>query len=312
MTSTTVKSNKAAHRNPGIRNIAASLMMLTAASMATAEAHAYDLQANTIYAHASGDIYAIDIDTAAASASATKVADMNASLSSVQDVTFDGSTMYGINLHWQLVKLEPNESESVAVKKAESYSLQFQGLAVHDGVLYGAETRQLLILDQATGTPVTGTGLNSYGLGAGELVTDLAFAADGTLYASVQFPGIPYSYFGTISTETGELMLLGNTGVEHVIAITVRDDVIYAMDRVGDLYTLDEVSGFSTLIAADVLPGVTGLGTSSAAIVAPVDGSNPSAASGEAASTGGLSVYWMMLAALMPAFRRSRYIANMR
>lgn len=159
---------------------------------------------------------------------------------------------------------------------------------------------------------MTGTGLKSYGLCAGELVTDLAFAADGTLYVSVQFPGISYSYFGTISTETGELMLLGNTGVEYVIAITVRDDVIYAMDRVGDLYTLNEVSGFSTLIAADVLPGVTGLATSSAAIVAPVDGSNPSAASGEGTSTGGLSVYWMMLVALMSAFRRSRYTANMR
>lgn len=310
MTSTTVKSCKAAHRNPGIRNVAASLMLAAAASMATGEAHAYDLQANTIYAHASGDIYAIDIDTAAASASATKVAEMNASLSSVQDITFDGSTMYGINLHWQLVRLEPNESESVAVKNAESYSLQFQGLAVHDGVLYGAETRQLLILDKATGDPVTGTDLNSYGLGAGELVTDLAFAADGTLYASVQFPGIPYSYLGTISTETGELMLLGNTGVEYVIAITVKDDVIYAMDRAGDLYTLNEVSGFSALVASDVLPGVTGMGTSPTTMMPPVDGSNngsdSSASSGEAASTGGLSAYWMMLVALMLVFRRTR------
>ena len=219
MTSTTVKTNKTS-----IRNAAASLMLLAATDMVTGEAHAYDLQANTIYAHASDGIYAIDIDSTTASASATKVADAKASLSSIQDIAFDGNTMYGINRHWQLMKLEPNESEAVSVKKAESYSLQFQGLAARNAVLYGAELRSLITLDKATGnTGALCSGCGSYGLGVGEVVTDLAFAADGTLYASVRFPGTSYSFLGTVSTQTGELMILGNTGVENVTAITVKD-----------------------------------------------------------------------------------------
>ena len=302
MNSTTVKTEKNI-----VRNTVASLMLAATASMLTGEAQAYDLQANTIYAHASGGIYAIDIDTDTASASATKVADAKASLSSIQDIAFDGSTMYGINLHWQLMKLEPNESAAVAVKQAESFSLQFQGLAARNGVLYGAELRSLITLDKTTGNPnELCPGCLGYGLGAGELVTDLAFAANGTLYASVQFPGIPYSYFGTVSTQTGELNLIGNTGVENIMAITIKDDVIYAMDSVGDLYTLNEVSGFSTVIATGVLPGVTGMDTSPATVMVPVDnnGDVPSAASGDAASTGSLSAMLLAVIAAMSLLRR--------
>lgn len=301
MTLTTAKTQKIFIGKPGVRNTFASLM-LAAASMITVEAYAYDLQANTIYAQASGGIYAIDVDAA----SATKVADMKASLSPVQDIAFDGSTMYGINLHWQLIKLEPGDSAAVAVKQAESYSLQFQGLAARNGVLYGAELRSLITLNKETGNPEElCPGCLGYGLGAGEVVTDLAFAADGSLYASVQFPGIPYSYFGTISTATGELNLIGNTGVENIMAITVKDDVIYAMDSVGDLYTLNEVSGFSTQVAVALLPGVTGMDTSPATVVNPVDnGGTEPAASGDSTSGGSPSGLMLMLFAALPLLRR--------
>lgn len=63
-------------------------------------------------------------------------------------------------------------------------------------------------------------------------------------------------------------MLLGNTGVENIMAITVKDGVIYAMDRVGDLFTLNEVSGFATDVARGVLPGVSGMDTSAVMISA--------------------------------------------
>ena len=303
MTTSTVKTQKTAFSKKGIRNAAASLLLLAAGGALTDQAHAYDMQANTIYAHASGGIYAIDVDAG----TANRVAEAKASLSSIQDIAFDGSTMYGINLHWQLMKLEANESEAVSVKEAESYSLQFQGLAAHNGVLYGAELRSLVTLDKATGNPgALCSGCLGYGLGAGEQVTDLAFAADGTLYASVQFPGIPYSYLGTVSTQTGALMLLGNTGVENIMAITVKDGVIYAMDRAGDLFTLNEASGFATDVASGVLPGVTGMDTSPVMISAIDTGSTAEPGSDET-SGGSLSAYGLLLMLLVAALRRFRY-----
>ncbi len=129
MTTTTVKTQKSVFNRKAIRNAVASLTLLAAGGALTGQAHAYELQANTIYAHASGGIYAIDIDAG----SANRVAEAKASLSSIQDIAFDGSTMYGINLHWQLMKLEANETEAVSLKEAESYSLQFQGLAARSG-----------------------------------------------------------------------------------------------------------------------------------------------------------------------------------
>lgn len=90
------------------------------------------------------------------------------------------------------------------------------------------------------------------------------------------------------------------------MAITIKDDVIYAMDSVGDLYTLNEVSGFSTVIATGVLPGVTGMDTSPATVMVPVDnnGDVPSAASGDAASTGSLSAMLLAVIAALSLLRR--------
>ena len=289
-----------------LRNGIASIVV-GISSIAAGNACGYDLQANTIYAQAKGEIYAIDVDTAIAS----KVADAEASMSELQDLAFVDSDIYGINQHWQLMKLAPLDSAATSVKDAESFSLQFEGLESRDGVLYAAERNSMLIIDKATGdTDYLCDGCTGYGLGAGERITDLAFADDGKLYTSVQFPGIPYTYLGTIRTDTGELSLIGNTGIESIIAITVKDGVIYAMDNVGDFYTLDELSGFSTGVATGVLTGVTGMGTSPQAIDIPVteeqdqQTEQPGSDSGEAASAGGMGWLVMLLAGMVPLLRR--------
>ncbi|MBT8133214.1 MAG: hypothetical protein KJO03_01820 [Gammaproteobacteria bacterium] len=119
----------------------------------------------------------------------------------------------------------------------------------------------------------------------------------------VQFPGIPYSYLGTVITKTGALMLLGKTGVENIMAITVKDVVIYAMDRVGDLFTLNEVSGFATDVARGVLPGVSGMETLSVMISAIDTGSAAESGSDEA-SGGSLSAYGLLLMLIVIAIRR--------
>jgi hypothetical protein len=304
----TTNSKNMTSNNPA-KNISNSIaaLVLGAASLAAIDAHAYDLQANTIYAQAEHAIYAIDVEAG----SAKKVADAVATLSELQDMAFDGSSMYGVNKHWQLMKLAPLDSAASSVRDAESFSLQFEGLEARGGVLYAAERNAMLIIDQATGnTDYLCDGCVGYGLGAGELVTDLAFSEDGTLYASVQFPGIPYSYLGTIDIATGQLNLLGNTGVENIVAITVKDEVIYAMDKLGDLYTLNDVSGFATDVATGVLTGVTGMATSPRSIVIPVaeqDGqSTEQSAAEDGGSAGSMTWLAMLLAGLVSLLRRSR------
>ncbi len=287
--------------NKSVKSITAAIVLAASMLTVSTDAAAYDLKSNTIYANASGGIYEIDLNTTVA----TKVADTNASLSSIQDIAFDGDTLYGINLHWQLLKLEPGQDMTVAVNEASSYSLQFRGLEARDGVLYGAETNLLVTIDQQTAAPGSlGPGSGSYGLGAGEVVTDLAFAADGTLYASVQFPGIAYSYLGTISLDTGELMLVGNTGVENITAVTVKDAVIYALDKAGDLYTVNEVSGFASGVASGVLPGVNGMDTSPVTVANAAGPAGGTADGSDEGGAGSLSLYWMLIIAVAAAVRR--------
>ena len=279
--------------------------MTIAAALLTASApvQAYDLQPGTIYASAPGGIYKVDVDTA----SAAKVADSTASLSAIQDVTFDGTTLYGMNLHWQLLKLEPEQTTTVAINKASSFSLQFRGVAARDGVLYGAELRSLVTVDKQTGnTGSPGPAASSYGLGAGEIITDLAFAENGSLYATVNFPGLPFTFLGTVNPATGALTPVGTTGIENINALAVKDGKLYAMDILGSLYSLDRVSGFATKIADGVLGGVTGMGTSPAAIMAsgeaaPAGNANQGDAAG---AGGGLSVLWSLLTLPMLWLRR--------
>ena len=268
---------------------------LFAAMLTSGSAYAYELRPNTIYAQANSAIFAVDVDNY----SATKVADAPATMSELQDLAFVDSDMYGVNQHWQVMKLGPLDSQASTVKEAESYSLSFQGLESRDGVLYAAEHNSLVKLDRMTGmTQALCDGCGAYGLGAGELVTDLAFSADGTLYAVIDFSGIPYSYFGHIDTSTGNLNLIGNTYVKNLKAITEKDGVMYAMGTDGSLHTLNKVSGFATQVAQDVLAGVAGMGTSTDNIVIPLQeqvGGNPVDDATE--STGGSgSMSWLILA----------------
>jgi len=304
----TTNNKNMANNNPAkyISNSIAALV-LGVASLAAVNAHAYVLQANTIYAQAEHAVYAIDVEAG----SAKKVADAVATLSELQDLAFDGSSMYGVNLHWQLMKLAPLDSAATSVKDAESFSLQFEGLESRDGVLYAAERNTMLVIDQATGnTEYLCDGCVGYGLGAGEIVTDLGFSEAGTLYASVQFTGIPYTYLGVIDIATGQLSLIGNTGVENIVAITVKDAVIYAMDKAGDLYTLNEVSGFATDVATGVLPGVNGMATSPRSIVVPAveagEQTIDQPAADEPEGTGSMTWLAMLLAGLVSLLRRSR------
>ena len=303
MSNITAKAN-----NKRVTSTISAIMLATVMSAASGEVRAYDLQANTIYASTKDEIYRVELNGAATTA--TKVADSNASLSGIQDVAFDGSVMYGANLHMQLLKLEPSADVTQPINEAASYSLQYQGLEARNGVLYGAELRSLVIIDKATGNPVSGNGIGGYGLGAGELVTDLAFAEDGTLYASVNFEGIPYSYLGTLDTNTGELMLLGNTGVEYILAITVKDGLLYAMDRQGSLYSLNDVSGYATIVAEQVLPGVSGLDTSPAQVSAGATTAGTGATDNDTDTGGGsggsLSAVLLILVSITSLMRRIR------
>ena len=78
---------------------------------------------------------------------------------------------------------------------------------------------------------------------------------------------------------------------------------IYAMDRVGDLFTLNEASGFASAVARGVLPGVTGMDTSPVMISAIDTGSTAVSGSDEAGG-GSLSAYGLLLMLMVAVLRR--------
>lgn len=297
------------NRKSIVKNTIASLLLVSGMAAAVTDANAYDLKANTIYANVKGGIYKINLDLinlpASNKTNAVKVADTNESYSSIQDIAFDGSTAYGMNLNWQLLKIEPSQNKTVAINSATSYSHQYRGLEARGGELYAAETRSLQKIDKATGkTRALAPGATGYGLGGGEQVDDLAFAEDGTLYAMVSFPRVSYgnSYLATLNKTTGSLTLIGSTGVSAMRALTVKDGILFAMNSVGDLYALDPNSGNGIKVASAVLPGVYGMDTSPVNLASPKADSNGDDEGG----AGGLSVYLVLAIAVAGWLRRFR------
>lgn len=227
----------------------------------TATAQAADLQPNTIYVTDSDSLYAVDETRG----TAVRVGEAQPSLSYILDIDFDASgKLYGLTGLMQFFSFDAASSRMVEINGFTSSGRTHSGFAFHNGAFYAAESTGLEGADPEAGSF---TIIGSYGLGAREYVTDLASGSDGMLYASVRFPPDYYGYrsadfLATLNTTTGEMNLIGSTYIYDLEGLTEKDGVLYGIGSGGDLYQIDKVSGFSTLIAAGVVPGAFGMATS--------------------------------------------------
>ena len=248
---------KTFHKNLVNKLFSALLIISMSAIVTVKDAHATPLKSNTIYVNTSTTLYEVDLATT----TATSVGQANPSISQIEDIAFDGNELYGLTYLMQIFKYNENTSAMVAVNNYTSYALHHRGLEARSGTFYAAGYYGLQTVNKQTGAF---TDVGYYGLGAGERVNDLAFSADGTLYAIVSF-GLTYDYLGTINPDTGELSLIGNTFVSGTRGLTEKDGELYLINSVGNLYSLSKTSGASTLIANGLVAGAYGMDTSPAA-----------------------------------------------
>jgi hypothetical protein len=283
-----------------LRNILATVLMI--AGVTTAQAA--DLKPNTIYVTDTTSLYAVDETTG----TAVRVGDAKPSISYIRDIAFDDSgKLYGLTGLMQFFKFDSTTSNMVAINEPTSYARSHDGLAFLNGKFYAAEISGLDSADPESGSF---TSIGYYGLGAHESVSDLASGSDGVLYASVTFPpdyyGNNYSdYLATLDTTTGEMNLIGNTYIYHLRGLTEKDGVLYGINSDGDLYSIDKVSGFGTLVASGVVPNAYGMATSPA-VIAGTSNTSADAGTGTDSGSGGgaLSLPLMLLIAGMALLRR--------
>lgn len=258
---------------------AATALILVVSGQVTAAA----LESNRIYVTDRNSLYLVDEVTGAASV----VAEADPPLGQIEDIAFDGSTLYGLSGLMQVFTYNASSAKMEAQNNYTSFALQHYGLEAFGGMVFAAENNLLMRLDPATNTfSDVGSG---YGLGAGETVNDLAFDESGILYASVSVSGQP-DLLGVLDPVNGTLVLLGSTGVSGLRAITVKDGILYGMSSVGDLYTLSRFNGFATMIHASVVPGAYGMETSPANLSVGGAGSGTGGGSGDDSGSSAMSL----------------------
>lgn len=122
------------------------------------------------------------------------------------------------------------------------------------GRLYGGTERGVLLrIDPTTGR---GTAINPEGLAEG-ISGDLAFTADGTLYAVLA--ARTSDRLVTLDPTTGAATSIGLVGRIDVFGLTARGERLYGLTRGGELLSLDRATGAATTLRRTGLSNVYGM-----------------------------------------------------
>lgn len=106
--------------------------------------------------------------------------------------------------------------------------------------------------------PVRGVATRLNETGHPEILSgDLAFAPDGTLYATVV--ANPSDRLVTVNTATGAVSPVGLTGFEGIYGLTFANGTLYGMTGSGELLTLDRQTGRAHLLRQTALRRVFGM-----------------------------------------------------
>ncbi len=153
----------------------------------------------------------------------------------------------------ELHRLDLQSGEDAFIGSMNVYdmnALAFDG----QGALFGASAGGIFYrVDPATGRT---TALNPSGLAEG-VGGDLAFAPDGTLYATLT--ARTSDRLVTVDSTTGLATNVGLTGVKDVYGLAFRGERLYGVTRDGEVVRLDRTTGAATSVGSIGLSEVEGL-----------------------------------------------------
>ncbi len=167
--------------------------------------------------------------------------------SSVTDIAWDGTTLYGIT-GGQLISINTTTGAGTLIGNYSAPSNALDADAA--GVLYMMGGNNLYTLDKVTAVATLigpmGGGLNSSG--------DLAFDASGNLYGS--FSG---GILGRINPVTAAAAAIGPFGFNPVYGLDFCNGVLYGITSGGQLLTVNTATGAGTLVGNTGVASVFGM-----------------------------------------------------
>ena len=190
--------------------------------------------ANTLYGHSfasPSSLYTIN--------NITGVATLVGSIgySNITDVAFRDNVLYGVTFN-SFVSIDPATGVGELVGPL-GYG-DMNALAVSDsGVFYATSTNGTFIsVDEEIGK---GLYIGNFGSGIGSS-GDMAFAKDGTLYASITRTGFTTDWLATINLQSGQASPILDLGYSGVYGLSLLNDELYGVTTTGLVLHIDIVS----------------------------------------------------------------------
>ena len=181
-------------------------------------------------------LYSADVD----SAGRTYLGDMGRF--SPTDIAYDGTNLYAITFDYLYV-VDPSDASATFIGSHGQSGMNALAYNYSNGLMYGASTNGEL------GTLTTGGTYTSIGyFGSGITSSgDLAFAEDGTLYATVNYQN-GVDHLAMINTTTGAATIIGSLGRDNVYGLFFENGQLYGLTESGVLLSINPSTGASTAI----------------------------------------------------------------
>jgi hypothetical protein len=200
-----------------------------------------NIQQNALYANTDNQLWIVD----PAAHSSTNIGFFN--FTHTNDIAFSGSSLYGATLGgYTLISINPDTAAGTRIGQI-GYAVY--GLAGDsNGNLYASGALgELLSINKTTGAGSVIGYLGSDLLHA----SDLAFRADGVLFASLMRKGYMNDWLAIVNPSTGAATLIGDTGFQDVDGISFKDGVLYGSAWGHQIIQIDTQTGRGTLLFTD-------------------------------------------------------------
>ncbi|MFC1884056.1 DUF6923 family protein [Thermodesulfobacteriota bacterium] len=158
------------------------------------------------------------------------------------DIAYDGTNIFAITFDY-LYLIDPSDASSTFVASHGQTGMNALVYNYDDGLLYGASTSGEFgsLTTDGTYTQIGyfGGGITSSG--------DLAFAEDGTLYATVNYrSGV--DHLATINPTTGAATIVGSLGRDNVYGLFYENGQLYGFTEAGVLLSINPSTAANTAI----------------------------------------------------------------
>jgi hypothetical protein len=181
-------------------------------------------------------LYSADVDAAGR----TYLGDMGGF--SPTDIAYDGTNLYAITFDY-LYLVDPSDASATFVASHGQTGMNSLAYNYDDGLLYGSsyngEFGSLSTDGTYTQIGFFGTGITSSG--------DLAFAQDGTLYATVNYTS-GVDHLAIINPTTGAATIIGSIGRDNVYGLFFENGQLYGLTEAGVLLSINPSTGSGTAI----------------------------------------------------------------